>query len=213
MHSAHSLIRHRDTNSSVGAVRLILPNPSNPAYRLPIERHFGQSFDHSILRSFDFSRDEIGEVSRFAISKRSLQSTDSPRKIPTALSPVMAPAALNRIFAYVSFGLIATLFRASVDHKISYWYAAMEPSLSRLLARSGIVFTKIGPLMEYHGKRQPMIARVDDLRENIFKKCKEFYWLIDEMGGIGHLAEDGAWPPLPQQVPRELIRNQAIESR
>ncbi len=76
------------------------------------------------------------------------------------------------------------LFSLSVQHKINHWYAVMEPSLHRLLKRSGIEFHKIGPLMDFHGKRQPMLANVDELLDKIYRKNREFYYFIDELGGI-----------------------------
>lgn len=76
------------------------------------------------------------------------------------------------------------LFSLSLHHNITHWYAVMEPSLHRLLNRSGIEFHKIGPLMDFHGKRQPMLANVEELLDKIYRKNREFYYFIDEMGGI-----------------------------
>jgi N-acyl amino acid synthase of PEP-CTERM/exosortase system len=76
------------------------------------------------------------------------------------------------------------LFVASAQQHISHWYAVMEPSLSRLLGRSGVEFTAIGPVMNYHGRRQPMIASVNDLLSNIYSKRYDFFRLIDHLGGV-----------------------------
>jgi len=56
--------------------------------------------------------------------------------------------------------------------------------LHRLLGRSGIEFTSIGPVVNYHGRRQPMIASVSDLLSNIYSKRYEFFRLIDGLGGV-----------------------------
>ncbi len=184
--SVHSIIRHKQTAQPLGVVRLVLPNHRKLERHFPIERQFGHVFDQSRLRRFDFSRHNIAEVSRFAISKQSLKNiscvTASQARSCGDEEDDNAQAA-KELIPHISLGLIAMLFSVSQKHKISYWYAAMEPSLNRLLTRLGIRFTKIGPLMQYHGKRQPMIARVDDLLENIYRERPDFFELIDILGG------------------------------
>ena len=172
--SIHGLVRHKHSNQVAGVVRLVLSDPSNSENPLPIELHCGDTFDHSILDQFEFSRSGIAEVSRFAVSSRFVGggskeiSGDDP----------------SRYFPHISLGLIAMLFVGSLHHQITHWYAVMEPSLSRLLARSGIEFTPIGPVVDYHGRRQPMIAKVNDLLGNVYQKRYDFFKLIEELGGV-----------------------------
>ncbi len=186
--SVHGLVRHRVSGQPVGVVRLILPDRSDLNRSFPIEDRFGRLFDNRALGRFRFPRNQIAEVSRFAISTRLLQSLDSsPQSLagpcpPSFSDPDILP--FNQVLPCVSYGLIAMLFSLSVQHKINHWYAVMEPSLHRLLKRSGIEFHKIGPLMDFHGKRQPMLANVDELLDKIYRKNREFYYFIDELGGI-----------------------------
>ncbi|MCB1881330.1 MAG: PEP-CTERM/exosortase system-associated acyltransferase [Gammaproteobacteria bacterium] len=183
--SVHAVVRHRKSKSTVGVVRLVLPNRSNPDRLFPIERYFGSQFNAAVLNNFCYSRNNIAEVSRFAVSKQTLlqiqkqlagaaedRNFDLNGKDPTLLLP------------HISLGLIAMLFALSDEHGIDYLYAAMEPSLSRLLTRLGIDFTPIGPIMNYHGERQPMIARVDDLLDNIAHTRQDFFKLITDVSGI-----------------------------
>ncbi len=183
--SVHTIVRHRQTAHPLGVVRLVLPNQLDLGHSFPIEQYFGHLFDESTLQDFNFSRHNIAEVSRFAISRKSLQ------KISSLASTSAFPfdnTQVNRrstqeLIPHITLGLIAMLFVVSQKHNITYWYAAMEPSLSRLLTRLGIVFTKIGPLINYHGKRQPMIAKVADLLKNIYYERYDFFKLIEMMGG------------------------------
>ena len=183
--SVHALVRHKESKTPVGVVRLVLPNRRDPDRKFPIETHFGNRFEASTLKKFDYSRDNIAEVSRFAVSKQSLKkmqeklvgeidhkSSDLREKDPRLLLP------------QISLGLIAMLFAISKEQRIGYWYAAMEPSLSRLLTRLGIEFTPIGPVMNYHGRRQPMLAKVDDLLNTIQHSRSDFFRLIMDMGGV-----------------------------
>ena len=173
--SVHALVRHRSSNQVAGVVRLVFSDQSDPENPLPIELHCGDNFDRAALDEFEFSRNQIAEVSRFAVSSRFISGAGI--KTPAGDDP-------SRYFPHISLGLIAMLFVASAHHQITHWYAVMEPSLSRLLSRSGIEFTPIGPIVDYHGKRQPMIAKVNDLLSNVYQKRYDFFKLIKGLGGI-----------------------------
>ncbi len=78
----------------------------------------------------------------------------------------------------IAWGLIALLFRMSQDTRTEHWMALMERSLARHLSRLGIDFHKVGPVIDYHGKRQPMIAGVEDLLSDIKCRRPDVYRLI-----------------------------------
>lgn len=182
--SVHAVVRHKSSKRPVGVVRLVLPNKTSPNRRFPIETHFGHQFEARALNRFKFSRCNIAEVSRFAVSKQSLRQLHGRFVSESIYSKSSQnPSDPKHLLPHISLGLIAMLFAISQEHGISYWYAAMEPSLSRLLTRLGIQFTPIGPIMEYHGRRQPMIAKVSDLLGNIERNRKDFFKLITDVGG------------------------------
>ena len=183
--SVHAVVRHKGSKCPVGVVRLVLPNRKSPDRPFPIETHFGRKFEQRILKKFDFSRCNIAEVSRFAVSKQSLRQIHQ-QLISESLDrdPGVEPNDPSQLLPHISLGLIAMLFAISKEHKVEYWYAAMEPSLSRLLTRLGIRFVPIGPVMDYHGRRQPMIAKVSDLLDNIRRSRKDFFNLIADIGGV-----------------------------
>lgn len=190
--SIQALVRHRESSLPMGVVRLVLPSPYHPDREFPIEKYFGDSFDDSTLQQFNFSRSRIAEVSRFAISKTALQQV-SPKHLNSRIQLATSSGSQHirnssyepkLLIPHISLGLIAMLFVISLHEGITHWYAAMEPSLSRLLTRLGIKFTKIGPLMDYHGKRQPMIADVNALLNDIYHERNDFYQLIKKIGGV-----------------------------
>jgi N-acyl amino acid synthase of PEP-CTERM/exosortase system len=201
--SVHAVVRHRASKQSVGVVRLVLPNPKNPNRKFPIETHFGHLLEKHTLGRFKFNRHNIGEVSRFAVSKQSLKQIHD-RLVSERLHtrPTIHQNDPKQLLPHISLGLIATLFAISREHGIDYWYAAMEPSLSRLLTRLGIDFVPIGPIMDYHGRRLPMIARVSDLLGNIQRSRKDFFKLITDVGGA---------PTLEEQMERSASNAELIE--
>ena len=191
--SVHAVVRHKSSNCPVGVVRLVLPNQKRPERQFPIETHFGHRFEKPTLNKFNFSRHNIAEVSRFAVSKQSLVQIQ--RRLAEEIhheDPNLRRRDPTQLLPQISLGLIAMLFVISKQHGIGYWYAAMEPSLSRLLTRLGIEFSSIGPVMNYHGKRQPMIAKVDDLLENIQRSRRDFFTLITNIGGVPDLDHQAA---------------------
>ena len=69
----------------------------------------------------------------------------------------------RRLIPHITFGLMRGLLRICRDYQISILAAVMEPSLLRILARLGLDFERLGPLVQHHGSRQPCIARLVDL--------------------------------------------------
>ena len=195
-HSVHALVRHRASDLVAGVVRLVFADMSAPQKPLPIEQHCGHSFNQSALKRFDFSRQNVAEVSRFAVSNKFIRYAGNTNPVIQAGRESDGRTfddEPSQYLPHISMGLIAMLFVASAQHRISHWYAVMEPSLSRLLGRSGIEFTRIGPVVNYHGRRQPMIASVNDLLSNIYTKRYDFFRLIDHLGGVPADFQPG-WP-------------------
>ena len=143
--SIHSLIVERSSGSAIGTVRLILPDKANPNATLPIQ----QICSHPLPASLPLS--SSAEISRFAISKKLKRMADG--EIPKELK------------CSIVLGLMRAIVQVSLEYGITDWLAVMEPSLLRLLSRFGIYFTPLGPLISYHGMRQPCHASVDSMLE------------------------------------------------
>jgi N-acyl amino acid synthase of PEP-CTERM/exosortase system len=147
--SVHALLLHRRSGGVAGTVRVILPEADNQAPPLPItivtDSHHGE-----LLRRLPQSH--TAELSRFAVSKefRRFCAEEDDR----------------RMLRYITIGLIRGALEICRDNEIHYICAVMERALIRLLARLGLVFQHIGDLIEYHGARQPCVARLNQLLEN-----------------------------------------------
>lgn len=185
--SIHSLVYHRGTGAPAGVVRLVMPEADNPEALFPIEEHCLDVLDWNVIKSFGADRSTIAEVSRFAVAK------DFKRRPGEAGTLAGVSPTLNyeddqtdhrRHFPHISLGLIAMLFAMSAERGITHWYAVMEPALARLLTRFGIRFAKVGPLVEYHGRRQPMMACLDDLLRDIERDRPDFLALIHVLQGL-----------------------------
>jgi N-acyl amino acid synthase of PEP-CTERM/exosortase system len=147
--SIHSLIIDRANGIPTGTVRLILPEAESCEASLPIQ----QICKHPL--PLNLSMSTVAEISRFAISKKMIKmsSEDCPKDLKCS----------------VALGLMKAVVQTSLRYGITDWLAVMEPSLLRLLCRFGIYFTPLGPLVEYHGLRQPCHANVDSMLERVLQ--------------------------------------------
>jgi N-acyl amino acid synthase of PEP-CTERM/exosortase system len=181
--AVHSLLIHRPSGLVAGTVRLVLPNPSDLEEPFPIEKHCGASIKYPIKGT---NRAGLAEISRFCISKEFKRRLAEAETLwgNSAEDPVLAEKlAQRRLIPHITIGLFAAIVRMSAEHGVRYWYAVMEPSLLRFLQRFGIHFESIGPMVDYHGERQPCFALADQVLGNMRHECYPVWELITERGG------------------------------
>jgi len=181
--SEHFLIRHRRSGEYAATTRLILPDTKNLERPFPIEQH-------CIIDRMDLvrktPRTQLAEVSRFCVSK-SFKKRQGESGTTTGVSAENANAYLEderRVFPHITLALIACLVRMNYRHGLTHWYAVMETALIRFLTHVGIYFTPIGPIVDYHGKRQPCIIEVDYLLEGVKNKNPEVWELLTNRGAF-----------------------------
>ncbi len=134
-HARHVVLSLRGCGTVIGTVRMILPQARQPARSFPMQAVCGRAALSAVpLRS-------AVEVSRFAVSKERRN-----------VSP--AAASLSRLT------LVRGLVQLSQQADVTHWCAVMERTLLRLLRSSGIHFEAVGPLVEYHGLRQPAFCEL-----------------------------------------------------
>jgi N-acyl amino acid synthase of PEP-CTERM/exosortase system len=153
-HAIHSLIIHRPQAAAIGTARLILPQARPNS--LPIQ----QLLKKNGLNAADYFPNEFAaEISRFAISKvfrrQSFGATAS------------SEGKRDRHSNLPLLGLTQILLRQSIELGVEYWGAVMEPQLLRMLALIGIRFQPVGPLVSYHGLRQPSYCHVPLMLRNM----------------------------------------------
>ncbi len=163
-HSVHTLLQHRSSGRSVGTVRLVLPIASRSEWSFPLQIVCAQN---RVNAGKWFPVAETAEVSRFCISKQfRMDRNIAAEKIASA----GGSAALD-----MTIGLIEGLVRRSAETGVTYWCAAMEPSLLRLLSRLSIYFRPFGPLLDFHGKRQPCWQDLSVLLERVYRDQKDIW--------------------------------------
>ena len=161
-HSVHTLLEHQPSGRGVGTARLVLPITSRSEWSFPLQLVCAKN---RISTAKWFPIDDTAEVSRFCISKQFRRSDNCEKKTRGA-----GQAALD-----MTIGLIEGLVRRSAAAGVTYWCAAMEPSLLRLLSRMSIYFRPFGPVLDFHGKRQPCWQNVSVLLDRVYREEREIW--------------------------------------
>lgn len=156
----HVLVRSRITGCILGTVRVVLPKASARQESFPMNR----VCEPYVLGPLPL--DSTGEISRFALTRER--------------SGISAGAA-----AVMRLCLMRGIVQVSGKAGLTHWCAIMESSLIRLLRATAIHFQPVGPVVEYHGKRQPAIGAIGTILARI-KREQPVAW--------SYLTADGtAW--------------------
>jgi N-acyl-L-homoserine lactone synthetase len=139
--SRHVLLRHTADGEVVGTVRLISPAEPGSRDEFPMQR----LCPPELLAHLPLAT--AGEISRFAISKQ--------RRMGCAEVMLLRLA------------LMRGIAQLSTEMGLTHWLAVMERSLMRLQQRNAIHFDAIGPLVSYHGIRQPAVGVIKPVLEGI----------------------------------------------
>jgi N-acyl-L-homoserine lactone synthetase len=133
--AGHVLLVHRESGEPIGTARVVPSGPSAGLHGLPMTSICAPGLMRHLPPL------TTGEISRFAVSKQ--------RRISC------------RAGMMVRLGLMQGILRLSTTMGLTHWCAIMEPTLLRLLQMSAIHFSPIGPLVNYHGLRQPACLNID----------------------------------------------------
>ncbi len=177
-HAVHCLLQERQTGRFVGCVRMILADAADPKRKLPFEDVYDQhaeGYSASMLTT-DLpwmDRDTLAEVSRLAVlypdkpRGRLFRETDQE---------------VSRHMAFIGFGLYLAAVGIVIDRGLDNVFAMMEPRLTRLLKRYGIMFQQVGSTIDYRGRRAPFHVTRDSLIENLSPEmCKLLGLIMQEM--------------------------------
>ncbi|MBK5910935.1 hypothetical protein CCR85_05435 [Rhodothalassium salexigens] len=190
-HSLHSLLIHRQSGTVAGCVRLILPQEHQADYALPARQV------SSVLRDIDeavLPGATSAEASRFAISK------EFRKRLADGLYPDNNERVLNgevdevdnhkRVLPNMVLGLIRGVFQMAYEAEQTHLITVIEPFLYRRLSSLGLVFTKTGETIEYHGRRIPNYRGITTLLHDAHAKQPDVWETITEYGQVWPL--DGA---------------------
>jgi N-acyl amino acid synthase of PEP-CTERM/exosortase system len=190
-HSVHGVLLHRGTGSTVGTVRLVLHRPGAVTPSLPIYHVCDDP------RLAALPPESTVELSRFAISKffRRRVGDGDYGKFHDCQD---LAADLRRVIPFFTLGLFTVALQLGIANGTTHVCAVMEPALLRLVARFGFHFHPVGPLVDYHGERQPCFNTVEALMAGVEAERPDFWNVITDCGRL--------WAPrLHSQRPLEAF--------
>ena len=170
----HGLLYDKIHRALAGTVRLILPNPQRPLTSLPIQSLCRHPLPHDLR----LLRKGSAEISRFAISREYRWAPRGHLSGEECGERCRGGAPEEEFLTSTLLELVKGLVQMSFEHGISEWFALMEPALLRLLARFAIHFTPLGPLVDYHGRRQPSHVNLSAMLERVHQERPDVWQVI-----------------------------------
>ena len=205
-HACHALLIHRPSGVAMGTVRLVLPVPSAPDESFPFQ---ALCDDPSMRDSATLPIMTAGEVSRFCISKafrRRPGDTYYGITDPNHAAPPPPDIAERRVMPNMMVGLIQGVLKLSVMNGITHWCTVMEPTLLRLLARTGVHLRPVGSMVVYHGKRQPCVAEIAALLDRLRAEQPDVWDIITDDGVLRDALDSGGSNQTQLQRHKELYK-------
>lgn len=163
-HSVHFLVRSRQTDEWVAAMRMVIPESGS----LPIE----QVCDIDPIVMPSFPEKQIAEISRMCIvdSYRRKQLADENGAHPVPDDKASGARVHKSI---IMKGLLRAAVRYSEDHNIPFWYFLTTPALARVVNRLNVQLIKVGEAYEHRGTRYPFLANIRQAVEQAKKGCPD----------------------------------------
>jgi N-acyl amino acid synthase of PEP-CTERM/exosortase system len=181
-HSVHYLIRHRKSGNYIATTRLILPDTDNPEKPFPLEEYC--EIDNVAVMQ-GINRKHLGEVSRFCVSETFKRRKDDMHTAAAISSNRINNSTPDERRTYphiLTLALIGCCIKASYESDIKYFYSTTEPALFRFVSGVGINLVKIGPKVNFHGKRWPTVIKISDMLDSVAEKNLEIWNLITNNG-------------------------------
>lgn len=180
--AVHSLLIHRHTGLVAGTARLIPTDPEQPIGSLPFDHlcHDPRVRDERLL-----PRRTLAEVSRFSVSKEfRRRASDAPTTTGVG-GAWHEHFGVHRRIPHMCLGLAQAIYCASARHGITHLVAEMEPALLRMFRSLGLVWHNLGPVIDFHGRRQPCYACLDEMLDGAYRKRRDVWDLVTN-GGAYH---------------------------
>ncbi|CAN7155940.1 PEP-CTERM/exosortase system-associated acyltransferase [Acidovorax sp. LjRoot129] len=161
IHAAHFVALNR-SDEIAGYVRLVLPDAIRT---FPFQTHCVTLLDGVVLPPPSLS----AEISRLIVRQdyRRRHGERAPTGVPTEHNPTAVPREMRNPSPQILLNLYREMYAYSLQHGIRYWYAAMERSLARMLARMNFGFQQIGPAIDYYGPVAPYVADLRVLEQQL----------------------------------------------
>jgi N-acyl amino acid synthase of PEP-CTERM/exosortase system len=173
------LLIHKPSGEAVGTARVIPPNARKLMDSFPLQ----EAFNCSQL-SNEYNLQRMGEISRLCVLKDFRGKANLEGKASFNPLDAIYGKFASKLIKFGPVGLIRSTFEMSADRKLDRACAIMETRLIRSLERLGILCDRIGPVIDYHGKRQPVIIDLQGSLCNIRARQKSLWEMMSYNGEL-----------------------------
>jgi len=177
-HSAHCLLRARQSGQFIGCIRLILPNPADSAALFPFEKTCAATLDRDVVDPAKLQRSRVAEVSRLAVIsayRRRKGEKEHPGTIHTGdFGTPDQPR-----FPYIPVGLYLGMIAQARRHGVETLFMLTEPRLARHLSLLGVRIQRVGGPVEHRGRRVPSMLSVPGIVKSFGPFVRPLYETIE----------------------------------
>ncbi len=185
-YATHCLIIHRASGITAGSVRLVPATVRSNYYLLPFERFCSDSLDQGFMRNLRLPRSSICEISRLTVDSAFRQRAGETLSCLGKSDAVDFSHHERRAFSLVAAACyLASIALTELSGRTNV-FAMMDPLLSDVLQRSGIVLKRIGGDVDYHGVRAPYFTQTSSVLGGISAEIRQLYNAIYEQLECGY---------------------------
>lgn len=150
-----------------GTVRVV--RPEHHGEIIPLQKYCLDTISPNKINPQDFPPHEVCEISRLAVPVefRRRQNDKFEGAATGLINQQTYSEAELRCFPFIAIGLYLTGGSIILENKVPHAFAMMEPRLARGMRFVGIQFEKIGPTVDYHGKRAPYYIEAATFIDNL----------------------------------------------
>jgi N-acyl amino acid synthase of PEP-CTERM/exosortase system len=174
-HSVHCLVIHKQTGMPAACVRVVNVDQQT---QMPMEKHCQDSLDPELFGARAVNRSSICEFSRLAVDGAFRRRAGEHASRFGEMSSMDCTKRELRTFSLLAIAAFVSAFAVSDHIGRTNAFAMMEPFLPRLLKRSGVVVTRVGDDVDYHGVRAPYFITTQDAIDGMPDELCELYEAI-----------------------------------
>jgi len=178
-HSVQSVLFYRPMNLPAGTVRVVRPIPDAEGCALPARL---AAPGLNLLPEKILPRARTGEISRFSIHA-GFRKRQNDGLYATIHDPHTGGDP-RRVLPHMTLGLMTSIFEIALETNLTHLCAIIDPALLRMLRMLGLRFEAVGPLVEFHGPRQPVFAPLKQLIDGVERDFPEVHAVITAGGRL-----------------------------
>lgn len=149
----HCLVRHTASAAIAGSVRLVYSGNNLTHTRLPVATYCSPALEGADPHPDQLPIDEVCEISRLAVSSGFRRRVTEDETQVGNMEAASEDGQGTRSFPLLAVALFMAARFMMLHCARPHVFTTMEPRLARMLSGTGLHFRRLGPVVDYHGRR------------------------------------------------------------